>query len=115
MLTVPKNSALLVLIGLVACGREAPVEAPQAVVDPTPAITVARATLESGDHAGAAHAAWTIVQAHPENLAARLVLASANVLQGRYAAALQNADAALRLDSESADAHTNRGAALHGP
>ncbi len=104
----------LTLLALVSCRREAPGDTASRVVDPTPAITAARATLEAGDAPAAARAAWALVQAHPERLDARLVLAAADVLQGRYAEALQSADAALRLDPENADAHTNRGAALHG-
>jgi tetratricopeptide (TPR) repeat protein len=82
--------------------------------DPGPAIAAARVTLEIGDPHGAAQAAWRLVQDHPDRLDARLLLASANVLQGRYAEALEHADVALRLDPASADAYTNRGAALHG-
>jgi tetratricopeptide (TPR) repeat protein len=103
-----------VLIALTSCGREAPNSVEVAGVDPSAAIAAARATLEAGEPVAAAQAAWTLVQAHPDRADARLVLASANVLQGDYAAALIHADVALRLDPGSADAHTNRGAALHG-
>jgi len=99
---------------LVACPADAPLQTVEAPADPGPAIAAARATLEAGDAAAAAQAAWSLVQAHPDRLDAHLVLAGANVLQGRHAEALQSADAALRLDSDSADAHTNRGAALLG-
>ena len=105
---------LLALIVSASCGRETESSAVPTVVDPSPAIDAARATLEAGDVVAAAQAAWTIVQAHPDRVDARLVLASANVLQGKYVEALAQSDAALRLDPSSADAHTDRGAALHG-
>ena len=114
MLALRWIPALLALALLAGCPAEpeAP-SAPQAV-DPGPAIAQAQATLEAGDPKAAAIAAWAIVEAHPDRLDARLVLASANVLQGHHTDALTHADAALTLDPSSADAHTNRGAALHG-
>jgi len=107
-------AGLLALTLLVACPDDAPKQAVPRPVDPGPAIAAARVTLEAGDPHAAAQTAWTLVQAHPSRLDARLLLASANVLQGRYAEALEHADAALRLDPTSADAHADRGAALHG-
>lgn len=104
----------LALIAIASCGRESGNAVSTAPADPSPAIDAARARLEAGEIVAASQAAWTLVQAHPDRLDARLVLASANVLQGKYAEALAQADAALRLEPNSADAHTNRGAALHG-
>jgi tetratricopeptide (TPR) repeat protein len=104
----------LALIALMSCGRGAPGVVADAPVDPGPAIAATRATLESGEIVEAAQDAWALVQAHPARLDARLVLASANVLGGHYVDALVQSDAALGLDPDSADAHTNRGAALHG-
>ena len=109
----PSRILFLSVVLLCGCRAEAPdqVAAPS---DPSPAVASARAQLEAGQYDAAAQAAWVLVQEHPGRLDARLVLSSANVLQGRHVEALEHADAALRLDAASADAMTNRGAALHG-
>ncbi|MDP6946393.1 MAG: tetratricopeptide repeat protein [Myxococcota bacterium] len=108
-------SCSLALALLVACQPDAATKDVGArAPDPALAIAAARATLEAGDVQGAAQAAWVLVEAHPDRLDARLVLASAQVLQGRHDEALAQADAALRIDADSADAHANRGAALLG-
>ena len=114
MLRRPWPLTLVALITLAACAKESANSESPLAVDPGPALIQARAQLEAGEVAAAAQAAWSLVEAHPNRLDARLLLASANVLQGRYVEALGHADEALRLDPESVDAHTNRGAALHG-
>ena len=103
--------ALLVCVG---CENKAPREDTITAPDPSVAISAAQARLEAGEVAAAAQEAWTLVQAHPARLDARLLLSSASALQGRYTEALDHAEAALRIDERSADAYTNKGAALLG-
>ncbi len=119
MRTLPLPLLLaLVLAALPACGGEeapkpvgdAPLSPPNSNLDD--ALQRARDALQRGDHANAIALGRAIVDEHPSELEARVILAGAYQLAGKPDDALRQANLALSIDPEPVGPWLTKAAAL---